>query len=94
MARPNNASIGTATMNNRPLRERRGCELFPDRIDFGILKEGIFNLIQYSFIHISFFFDNLFRVEITFCQQDLKAIFLLLYRCYLCSRSRNQKCRH
>ena len=41
MARPNNASIGTAAaLNNRPLRERRGCELFPDRIDFGTLKEG------------------------------------------------------
>ncbi len=40
MVRPNNASIGTAVLNNRPLRERRGCELFPDRIDFGILKEG------------------------------------------------------
>jgi len=40
MVRPNNASIGTSTLNNRPLRERRGCELFPDRIDFGILKEG------------------------------------------------------
>ncbi|CAF0734574.1 unnamed protein product [Rotaria sordida] len=41
MVRPNNASIGTAVLNNRPLRERRGCELFPDRIDFGILKEGV-----------------------------------------------------
>ncbi|CAF0831903.1 unnamed protein product [Rotaria sp. Silwood1] len=41
MVRPNNASIGTAALNNRPLRERRGCELFPDRIDFGILKEGV-----------------------------------------------------
>jgi hypothetical protein len=40
MVRPNNASIGTSTLNNRPLRERRGCELFPDRIDFGIVKEG------------------------------------------------------
>jgi hypothetical protein len=40
MVRPNNASIGTSIVNNRPLRERRGCELFPDRIDFGILKEG------------------------------------------------------
>jgi hypothetical protein len=44
MVRPNNASIGTAVLNNRPLRERRGCELFPDRIDFGILKEGKFRL--------------------------------------------------
>ncbi|CAM4745848.1 unnamed protein product [Rotaria magnacalcarata] len=41
MVRPNNASIGTAAINNRPLRDRRGCELFPDRIDFGILKEGV-----------------------------------------------------
>ena len=40
MVRPNNASIGTAALNNRPLRERRGCELYPDRVDFGILKEG------------------------------------------------------
>lgn len=40
MVRPNNASIGTSIINNRPLRERRGCELYPDRIDFGILKEG------------------------------------------------------
>jgi hypothetical protein len=40
MVRPNNASIGTAALNNRPLRERRGCELYPDRMDFGILKEG------------------------------------------------------
>ncbi|CAF4384534.1 unnamed protein product [Rotaria sp. Silwood2] len=41
MVRPNNASIGAAALNNRPLRERRGCELFPDRIDFGILKDGV-----------------------------------------------------
>ena len=40
MVRPNNASIGTAALNNRPLKERRGCELFPARIDFGTLKEG------------------------------------------------------
>lgn len=40
MNRPNNASIGTAALNNRPLRERRGCELYPDLVDFGILKEG------------------------------------------------------
>ncbi|CAF1242202.1 unnamed protein product [Didymodactylos carnosus] len=33
--RSNNASIGVAYLNNRPLRERRGCELYPDRIDFG-----------------------------------------------------------
>jgi hypothetical protein len=42
MVRPNNASIGTAALNNRPLRERRGCELYPDRLDFGILKEGTY----------------------------------------------------
>ncbi len=42
MVRPNNASIGAAVLNKRPLRERRGCELFPDRMDFGILKEGKF----------------------------------------------------
>lgn len=41
MVRPNNASIGTSVINNRPLRDRRGCELFPDRVDFGILKEGM-----------------------------------------------------
>ncbi|UJR27796.1 hypothetical protein I4U23_009067 [Adineta vaga] len=41
MVRPNNASIGAAVLNNRPLRARRGCELFPDKIDFGILKEGV-----------------------------------------------------
>ncbi len=40
MVRPNNASIGAAALNNRPLKARRGCELFPDKIDFGILKEG------------------------------------------------------
>ena len=40
MVRPNNASIGTAALNHRPLRDRRGCELCPDKIDFGILKEG------------------------------------------------------
>lgn len=40
MVRPNNASMGTAILNNRPLRERRGCELYPDHIDFGTLKEG------------------------------------------------------
>ncbi|CAF0871920.1 unnamed protein product, partial [Didymodactylos carnosus] len=34
--RPNNASIGVSYLNNRPLRERRGCELYPDRIDFGV----------------------------------------------------------
>ncbi|CAF0822833.1 unnamed protein product [Adineta ricciae] len=41
MVRPNNASIGAATLNNRPLRARRGCELLPDKVDFGILKEGV-----------------------------------------------------
>ncbi|CAF1080181.1 unnamed protein product [Adineta steineri] len=41
MVRPNNASIGAATLNNRPLRARRGCELFPDKLDFGVLKEGV-----------------------------------------------------
>ena len=40
MVRPNNASIGAAMLNNRPLRARRGCELLPDKVDFGILKEG------------------------------------------------------
>lgn len=40
MVRPNNASIGTAALNHRPLRDRRGCELCPDKVDFGILKEG------------------------------------------------------
>ncbi|CAF1295992.1 unnamed protein product [Adineta steineri] len=41
MVRPNNASIGAAALNNRPLRARRGCELFPDKLDFGVLKEGV-----------------------------------------------------
>lgn len=43
--KPNNSIVNASILNGKPLDKRRGCEVYPNRIDFGVLREGF----TYSF---------------------------------------------